>query len=381
MEPAKPPTPEAVQERVRQALADNAPLHIFAGRTKSHLGRRVENAAALDLSGLDELVSYEPGELILVARPGMHLRAAEDLLDGENQYFAFEPPHWGGNATVGGTVACNLSGPRRFKAGALRDHLLGIEMVDGHGQRIRAGGKVVKNVTGYDLSKVLSGSFGTLGPLTELCFKVWPRPETQQTLAIHGLDEAMALPVMLDFAGRPSEITGLAHLPDHPSQAAQTCVRVEGPGPAVRAQIEKLKEGIQADISILEEHESTSFWKDLRELIPFQPEADEELWRFAIPPSCAPQIAEALKSFDLQRWGLDWGGALLWVLLPADAPAAALHQLALNCQGNAWRLARSEADPNEAAFSPLSPGVEKLNKRLEQAFDPKGVFNPGRMYG
>ena len=177
---------DGLQEQIRQALAKSAALEIFAGRSKSFLGRK-QGGTPLDVSALTGVISYEPGELVLVVRPGTRLSEIETLLNDERQYFAFEPPGWGEAATIGGTVACNLSGPRRFKMGAVRDHLLGIEIIDGHGERIRAGGKVVKNVTGYDLSKVLAGSFGTLGVLTEVCLKVWPRPETQATLAVHGL--------------------------------------------------------------------------------------------------------------------------------------------------------------------------------------------------
>lgn len=373
-------TPKAVQAHVQQALDNDTALRITGGQSKLRLGRRVENATLLDLSGLDQLISYEPGELILVVQPGMRLQAIEELLATENQHFAFEPPHWGTTATAGGTAACNLSGPRRFKAGALRDHLLGIEMIDGHGQRIRAGGKVVKNVTGYDLSKVLSGSFGTLGPLTELCFKVWPKPETQQTLAIDNLDTAAAVQLMLNFAGRPCEITGLAHLPTHNAQDTQTCVRVEGPAPAVQSQLEGLKKNIYNEVALLAESESIAFWKDLRELTPFQPGPEEVLWRFAIPPASALNLLENLKSFELQRWGLDWGGALLWGLFPQDTSAETLHRTAIKCDGNAWRFAHNTEDTNEEAFTPLSSGVEKLNNRLKQSFDPKNIFNPGIMY-
>ena len=241
---------DAIQERVRQALAKNAALKIFAGRTKSFLGRR-HDGIPLDLSALTGVVSYEPNELVLVARPGTKLSDIEALCRSENQYFAFEPPAWGAAATIGGTVACNLSGPRRFKMGALRDHLLGAELIDGRGERIRTGGKVVKNVTGYDLSKVLAGSFGTLGVLTEVCLKVWPRPETQATLFVHGLTPAAALERILDWAARPLQITGLV------CDADRLAARVEGPAPAVRAQLATLRGEESAESEIIEEAEST----------------------------------------------------------------------------------------------------------------------------
>ncbi|MBM3278981.1 MAG: glycolate oxidase subunit GlcE [Candidatus Handelsmanbacteria bacterium] len=366
-------TAEAVQEQVRRALEQRTPLRIFAGGTKDRLGRPATALTPLDLSGLEQLVSYEPRELILVVQPGMKLRAVEELLAGENQHLAFEPPHWGEAATIGGAVACNLSGPRRFRAGALRDFILGIEMIDGGGRRICGGGKVVKNVTGYDLPRTLCGSFGTLGPLTELCFKVWPRPAASQTLVVHGLSAAAAVAQMTGLAGRPWEITGLAYA------CARLLIRVEGPEPAVAAQVGQLQGLLGGEQELLEDASSRTFWRELRELEPLQPEPGEVLWRFSQPPAEAARLQQALKPHGLRRYAIDWSGGLLWGVLPATAPAADLHQLALVHQGLAWRFAASPEDPNEEAFSPLYPGLARLNQQLKNAFDPHGIFNPGRM--
>lgn len=366
-------TPGAVQERVRQALDQRAPLQLFAGRTKDRLGRRAGPLLPLDLSGLDQLVSYEPRELILVVQPGMKLQAVEELLAGENQHLPFEPPHWGAGATIGGVTACNLSGPRRFKAGGLRDFILGMEMIDGCGQRIRGGGKVVKNVTGYDLPRTLCGAFGTLGPLTELCFKVWPRPAAEQTLVLHGLSPAAAVARMTSLAGRPWELTGLAYTP------SRLLVRVEGPAPAVEAQMQLLRELLGGEQSLLEDAPSRACWQELRELESFQSGPGEVLWRFSQPPAEAARLQQALEPQGLARYAIDWGGGLLWAVLPAAAPATSLHQLALAHQGLAWRFAAGPEDANEAAFTPLSPGLARLNQKLKAAFDPQGIFNPGRM--
>ncbi len=373
-------TTAAVQDRVVQALDTNESLDIRAGNTKHQLGRRCQGDSALDVSALDKVVSYEPGELILVVQPGMALKAIEELLGAENQHLPFEPPHWGAGATIGGTMACNLSGPRRFKAGALRDFILGLEMVDGHGECVRAGGKVVKNVTGYDLSKVLSGSFGTLGVLTEICLKVWPRPETGQTLVVHGQTPETALQLMLHLATMPYEITGLTYLPAADPKESRTLARLEGPGPSVAAQLHRLSADIEADTSAVEEGDSELFWMRLRELDPFQPAPGEQLWRFAVPPASAMQLLETLKKHALLRWGLDWGGGLLWALFPAPVQAALLHQAARSHQGMAWRFATTADDPNAEAFTPLSDGLKRLNQILKNAFDPVAIFNPGRMY-
>ena len=362
---------DAIQERVRQALAENAALKNFAGRTKSFLGRR-HDGIPLDLSALTGVVSYEPDELVLVARPGTKLSEIEALCRGENQYFAFEPPAWGAAATIGGTVACNLSGPRRFKMGALRDHLLGAELIDGRGERIRTGGKVVKNVTGYDLSKVLAGSFGTLGVLTEVCLKVWPRPETQATLFIHGLTPAEALERIIDWAARPLQITGLV------CDADQLAARVEGPAPAVRAQLAMLREEETAESEIIEEAESHAFWRCWRELEWLSPTEGQQRWRFSGPPTKMMQLMEALKTEGLSRWGLDWAGGLLWALLPVAAQASRLQRTAARHQALGWRFAAD--GHNEDAFTPLSTGAARMNQMLKRALDPQDIFNRGKMY-
>ena len=372
---------EAIEVQVVEAGAAGTPVEITGGGTKAGLGRRESDSLPrLDASALDQLVSYEPGELVLVVQPGMRLSAVEELLAGENQHLAFEPPHWGEGATVGGTVACGLSGPRRFKVGAARDFVLGIELVDGRGERIRAGGRVVKNVTGYDVSRALTGSFGTLGVLTEICLKLWPRPETQATLVVDGCDRVDALALMLAWAALPLEITGLAYLPEGGSPVGRLLGRIEGPEPAVTAQLRRLVEGTAGPISEFGEAESVHVWKQLRELELFQPGADEELWRFSLAPAHALRLVEQLETHDLLRYGLDWGGGQVWALFPARVAASSLHRIALLLGATAWRFARGPEDANDEAFTPLSPGVHRLNQRLKQAMDPKGIFSPGRMY-
>ncbi len=375
----RPSSADAVQDLVRQSLSNNSFLHIFGGNSKSRLGRRIDGPSKVDMSGLNELVSYEPGELVMVVQPGMRLSAVEQLLDHENQQLAFEPPHWGPDATVGGTVACNLSGPRRFKAGALRDHLLGVELVNGHGERVRSGGKVVKNVTGYDLSKIISGSFGTLGIMTEICLRVWPRSETQKTLVVYDQDPAAALESMLEFAASPCEITGLSYLPKCDGQPAQTFARLEGSAPSLVLQLKKLGGSIEREMLILEEGESMEYWKKLRELEFFRPTGNEQLWRFSLPPSKAAGLLDILRLHGARRFGFDWGGGLLFVLMPQDVEASLLHQNAIRHGGVAWRFASDEQDCNDAAFTPLSAGEARMNRILKEAFDPKRIFNPSKI--
>jgi glycolate oxidase FAD binding subunit len=373
-------TPESILERVRQARDGGKTLSIRGGDTKCRLGRRATGDEDLLVSGVDQLISYEPGELILVARPGIRLTVLEEMLAKENQHLPFEPPHWGDAATLGGTVACNLSGPRRFRAGAARDFLLGLEMIDGHGQRVRAGGRVVKNVTGYDLCKVLCGSFGTLGVLTELCLKVWPRPETQKTMVWHRHDCDTAIDRMLDAVASPCEVTALAYLPATADGEARTMARLEGPAPAVAAQAETLAARYGGDVESLDGPDSVNAWRDLRELSSARPLPHQQLWRFSGAATNARELVEKMKEHRLETFVLDWGGALLWALFPASVAATDLHDEAARCKATAWRIAGSCEEDNDLAFSPLSAGVARLNSAVKRSFDPLGLFNPGRLY-
>ena len=262
----------------------------------------------------------------------------------------------------------------------MRDFLLGLEMIDGHGNSIKAGGRVVKNVTGYDICKLLSGSFGTLGVLTEICVKVWPKPETGKTLVVHGQNDADAVASMLKLASLPCEITGLAHLSDRPAGNSRTMIRVEGPAPSVTDQIEKLAGLAGGEQTVLAAEPSAIAWRSLRELEPLTPGAEEELWRFAIPSTDSARLIETLRKYGLLQLGLDWGGGLVWCLFPSDVQPATLHDAAQDAGATAWRFATASADVNDAAFSPLAVGVRRLNKLVKEAFDPRGIFNPGRMY-
>ncbi len=384
---ARPETVSELQDLVRAAEADSTGLEIVGGGSKSHLGRKAAGEArphlVVETSSLDGVVSYEPGELILVARPGLRLVEVESLLAQHQQHLAFEPPHWGESATVGGTVACGLSGPRRFTAGALRDFILGVEFIDGRGERIRAGGRVVKNVTGYDLSRTMAGSFGTLGVLTEICIKLWPRPQTERTLVVDGVNLEAAAESMLEWAQLPMEVTGLAYLPGDGSEG-RLYARVEGSPLAVRIQIQDLKSGVAASRSSAVEEiggdESVRFWRRLRELEYCVTNHEEQLWRLCPPPASALSLVERLKPDGLLRYVLDWGGGLVWATFANAAKPARIHAAAAELRATSWRLACGPNDPNDDAFSTLGTGERQVNERLKKALDPRGILNSGRMY-
>ena len=372
----RPSDVSEVEEVVREAAASGRRLELCGGGTKARLGRALsEEAERVDLSRLTGVVTYEPEELILIARPGTRLREVEELLAGSGQQLAFEPPRWGEAATLGGTLGCGWAGPRRFRAGSVRDFVLGVELVDGRGRRLRAGGRVVKNVTGYDLWRSTVGAFGTLGPVTEVCLKLWPRPAAERTLVVSGLAPAAAAAGLLDWSRRSEEISGLSV-----DAEGRLLARIEGSERGVAQQVERLVPEAPGAAEALDAEDSSRLWAALREAEPYQPAPGEALWRIAVPPSKAPAAVSAMASFGLRRSGLDWGGGLLWAVLPEDAAGASVHAAVQRLHGAAARLATGPEDANPHAFTPLGAGVARLNASLESTLDPQGLFNPGRMY-
>ena len=371
----QPSDASEVEELVREAAASARPLELRAGGTKARIGRAVPGAARVDLSRLAGVVTYEPEELILIARPGTRLREVEELLAAQGQQLAFEPPRWGEAATLGGTLGCGWAGPRRFRAGSVRDFVLGVELVDGRGRRLRPGGRVVKNVTGYDLWRATVGAFGTLGAVTEVCLKLWPRPATERTLVVSGLAPAAASAVLLDWSRRVEEISGLSV-----DAGGRLLARIEGSDRGVTQQVEKLIPEAPGSVEVLDAGDSSRLWTALREAEPYRPAPGEALWRIAVPPSRAPEAVASLAPFGLRRSGLDWGGGLVWAVLPEDADGAAVHAAVQRLEGAGSRLATGPEDVNRHAFTPLSPGVARVNAALKSTLDPQGLFNPGRMY-
>ena len=412
---------EAVQEHIIAAMEKGEALEVVAGGSKRSYGRAVVAAAGreisvLDVSGLSGIVDYQPNELILVARPGTPLAELEDTLAVQGQQFAFEPPHFGAAATLGGALACNLSGPRRFKAGAARDHLLGFQSVTGRGEVVRGGGKVVKNVTGYDLSKLMCGSFGTLAVLTEVVVKVLPRAESECTVLFAGLSDAEGTARLIAASRTSQEPSGLAHLPSGAAWngpglaaaaaaangAALTAIRVEGPAASAQMRAELLARenldggnggpGSGVSVDILADGDSKAFWRAVRELTPLSMDEGETLWRFSVAPTAGAALGESLRGAGALRLAYDWGGALVWAVFPGRSAGAhgGLHALASSAGGHAQRVRHgpNAAGENtgdasqgaEGAFTELSPGQHRLNLNLKLAFDPARVLNPGRMY-
>jgi len=393
----RPHDAREVAEIVRHAGADNHTLEIVAGGSKRAFGRPVRADHQLNLSKLTGLIGYEPRELVLTARPATPLADIDAALRAEGQMLAFEPPQWltllggAGPPTLGGALACNLSGPRRLRAGAARDFILGFSAVNGRGEMFKAGGKVVKNVTGFDLSKLMVGSFGTLAILTEVTLKVAPRPETQCTLLLSGLTDAKAFDVMARALNTPHEISAAAHLPKFSARRAEaaaegplTALRFEGPAPSVAyraAETEKLFGGGVR----LEAEDSALFWREVAEVRALLPEGAPLVWRICPTPSRAAAIVAAVRAkFSGAEAFYDWGGGLVWLSLdPTEAGpdcGAAAVRGALGGQGHATlAVAPEAARASVEVFQPVEPALAALEARVKAGFDPLGLFNPGRM--
>ena len=340
-------------ERVRAAAGDATPLAIAGGGTKDFLGRMTQ-AEPLDVSGHRGIVTYEPTELVLSARGGTLLSEVNATLSGQGQMLAFEPPGFGEAATIGGTIATGLSGPARPYAGAARDFVLGTRVLNGKGEALRFGGEVMKNVAGYDVSRLMTGAYGTLGVLLEVSLKVLPRPAAVRTLAFD-MTAAEAVRRCNAWAAKPFPVTGACH------EGERLRLRLAGTEGGVVAAADTLGGDIVDD---------DEFWTALREqTLPFFTRADAPLWRMSVPPG-AELMSPAGDTL------IDWGGALHW--LRTDAPAAEVRAAVERAGGHAV-LFRG-GDRTGEVFHPLAPAVRRLHERIKAAFDPTGIFNSGRMY-
>lgn len=347
---------DSLVERVRTAAADRTPLCIRGGGTKDFYGN-APRGELLDTRGLRGVVAHEPSELVVTVRAGTPLAELEALLAAGGQMLAFEPPHFGDVATVGGCVAAGLSGPRRASSGTtcggLRDFLLGARLVDGRGQLLSFGGTVMKNVAGYDVTRVLAGSLGILGVIVEVSLKVLPRPVAETTLRFQ-LDQASALAKLNEWGGQPLPISASAW------SAGQLFLRLSGAAAALRAARESLGG---------EEVDGAAFWQEIREQRHAFFGGDAPLWRISVPSTAGPL------GFGEPEM-IEWGGALRW--LRSGRLAAEIRSRAVELGGHAT-LFRG-GDRSQGVFTPLPPGLAAIHRRLKSEFDPGGIFNPGRMY-
>lgn len=397
------PTDESEVARLLAYQAQNAgPVEVVGGGSKADIGRPVEVAMQVSTKNLRGITLYEPTELVISARAGTPVATVEAELDKHNQRLMPEPIDLGpmlgqpaGLGTVGGMVATNFSGARRIYAGAVRDHVLGVRAVNGRGETFKSGGRVMKNVTGYDLCRGLTGSWGTLAILTEVTLKVLAKTEETRTLLIADQPDEIAIELLCAAMGTPYEIsaamhlpapmaTRLAHLGVVPSDRPVTALRIENVSSAIAYRVERLRKRFapHGDLVELDHGASLSFWKAMQRL-EFLVGSDDPVWRISTTPSTAANVVRTISSYSDVKVAYDWSGGLIWLELPdsADAGSADIRRVIATLGGHAT-LIRARPDVRRAVevFQPLEAGVEDITRRVKASFDPAGILNPSRMY-
>lgn len=385
--------PRDVEEAVATALGSDQPLEILGHGTRRAIGHAMTTHVTLDVSALDAVVAYEPSELVLTAQAGVPMSRIHALLADKNQELAFEPTHVAAllgtpldAGTLGGMIAAGLSGPRRIKAGAARDHVLGVCGVSGFGESFKAGGRVVKNVTGYDVSKLIAGSWGTLAVMTEITLKVLPKAEREVTLVLRGLDDTLAGRAMTAAIGSPFEVSAAAH-GLRQGEASLTVCRLEGIAESVahraRALVELLRPfGAIEDVT---GPASAQLWTDIRDVFPFAlsgPRGNWPVWRIICPPAAGTALGQALVRATSGEVLYDWAGGIVWLAVPPsdDADAALVRAEARRVGGHATLIRAPEVvKASVDVFEPLPDALGLLHERVRASFDPRGLFNRGRL--
>ena len=395
--PFKPGSADEIAAFLRERSHAGAPVTLRGGGSKSGFGRPAhEGEAALDLSGLSGVTLYQPDELVLTAQAGTKLADIIEMIGKHGQCLAFEPPEFGalfGNgksSTLGGVVASGWSGPRRVKAGAVRDHVLGAIAIGGDGALFKSGGRVVKNVTGFDLPKLLTGSHGTLAAMTEITIKVVPAPEVSHTIVALGFDSPAGIRLLSDVLGGPYEVSGAAHLPAAITRRssvtalgklgqAATLIRLEGFGPSVADRLSAIESqfGDGIEYRSLDAGAGAAIWREIRDVAPLI-DPGHSVWRISLPAADSARTVAAIMQATPAEAFYDWGGGLVWLTLPSDAEAQLVRGLLPS--GHAT-LMRAPVDIRAATaiFQPQPPALAALQGRVKAAFDPDGILSPGRM--
>ena len=387
---------------ITEACKSRTRIEIVGGATKRDVGRPVEADVTLLTTGLRGIPLYAPTELVMSALAGTPLTEVEAELDRNNQMLASEPLDLGpllgqpaGAGTVGAAFVTNLSGSRRLSAGAMRDQLLGLQAINGRGESFKSGGRVMKNVTGYDVARGLTGSWGTLSVVTEVTFKVLPKPEETNTLVLFGLEDGIAAEAMATAMGTPQEVTSAAHVPAdlvprlHAAQLsgvgrALTLLRLENFGRFLPARVEKLKTALApyGDSHVLPDAASRALWNELRQVSVLQG-SDAPLWRISVAPLQGPKVVGEIRRHMPVNAFYDWGGGLVWLEVPGadDAGATDIRRVLARTSGHATLVrAAPHIRRTVDVFQPLDPGVARLTAGIKETFDPTGILNPGRMY-
>jgi glycolate oxidase FAD binding subunit len=400
---AAPVDEAGIAASVRAAYDAGETLSICGNASKSGLLRPVQAARGLSTRALSGITLYSPHELVMTAWAGTRLAEIAAAAAGKSQYIISEPPDFSAllgtetaqtidaKQTLGGVVACNLSGPRRVAWGATRDHVLGLRAVNGLGETIHSGGRVLKNVTGLDLCKLLTGSHGTLAVLTQITLKLLPVPERQATLVLKGLDPTRGVAALAAALGSPYAVSAAAHLPAAmaarvPALAwcggAVTLARIEDFASSVAYRVGRLREdlGEFGEAEMLDNGASAAAWVSVRDALPLAGETGA-IWRVSVRPSRGPAVARAVEQAFGAAWFMDWGGGLVWIAGPATEAAHDEVAAAARAAGGNWMLTRAPEGLRAGVevIPPEPPALAAIRGRVKAAFDPKGILNPGRM--
>jgi len=399
-----PETAEQLKDAVAWAVAEEYSVAVKGAGTKAGFGRPMRTEHEIDLSKLGGITLYEPEELVLRAGAGTPMAEITAALDEKNQQLAFEPPDLGfllkgesAAGTIGGVIATNLSGPRRIKSGAARDHFLGFEGVSGRGEVFKSGGRVMKNVTGYDLCKLMAGSWGTLAVMSQITVKVLPKAEKERTVLLYTDDPATAIRALTDALNSPYDVAGAAWLPKalaastgidlvSAEESGVAAIRLEGPGPSVEYRCARLREaaGALGKTEELHSHRGKSLWTQIRDVMPFAAAGDSRVvWKISVAPSDGPDVYRQLLSLKGAEAFMDWGGGLIWLAVDMASLGGAdvVRGIVAKAGGHAT-LVRGESQlrADAGVFQPQAAGLAALTRKIKNGFDPHGVLNPGRMY-
>jgi glycolate oxidase FAD binding subunit len=392
-----PPDEAGIAAVVSDAAASGEPLLVCGNGSKLGMLRPVQAARSLSVRHLTGITLHAPKELVISARAGTALSELEAVVAADGQHLIAEPPDLtallGGETapqTLGGVVAANLSGPRRVAWGAMRDHVMGVRAVNGAGEVIRSGGRVLKNVTGLDLCKLLTGSHGTLAVLTEITLKVLPAPETTGSLVLIGLDAARGVAALSSALGSPYGVSGAAWLPAETAAlvpelaglgGSAAVVRIEDFSTSVAYRLDRLRGELGGRSMLLADEESRAVWRAVRDAVPLPAAPEDAVWRVSVRPSAGPGVLAALAPAGMRGF-LDWGGGLVWLAGPCDAATHDAVKQAALAAGGTWTLLRARG-PLRAAVEVVPPEpapLAAITRRVKSAFDPRGILNPGRLY-
>lgn len=393
-----PGTEASLVAHIQDAFAAGEPISICGNASKSGLLRPVQAARTLSARNLSGISLYSPNELIISAGAGTKVAEIEAALAAQGQHLIAEPPDftqlYGSDRapTVGGMVAANLSGSRRVAWGATRDHVMGVRAVNGTGEVIRAGGRVLKNVTGLDLCKLLTGSHGTLAVMTEITLKVLPAPERRATLAFVDIDPARGVEALAAALGSPYAVSGAAYLPAEAATrlpmlawlgGSVTLARIEDFGPSVAYRTDRLRSEMAGFglAEVLDDGATRALWSAIGNAVPLGADPAQAVWRVSVRPSSGPAVAVALQAAIGAQWFMDWGGGLVWIAGPATSAAHDEVVRVTQAAGGVWILVRGP-DTLRTAVDVIPPepsALSRIGQRVKAAFDPKGILNPGRM--